>query len=69
MHILEQLKWRYATKKFDETKKVSSDTIETLKEAFNLTATSYGLQPIKLVIIKNKDIQQQLVKFFQKLNL
>lgn len=32
-----------------------------LKEAFNLTATSYGLQPLKLVVVKNKDIQQQLV--------
>ena len=63
IHILEQLKWRYATKKFDETKKVSSDTIGILKEAFNLTATSYGLQPLKLVVIKNKAIQEKLIEF------
>ena len=43
---IDSLNWRYATKKFDETKKVSSNTIKTLKEAFNLTATSYGLQPL-----------------------
>ena len=56
IHILEQLKWRYATKKFDETKKVSSDSIETLKEAFNLTATSYGLQPFKLIVVSNPEV-------------
>ena len=61
IHILEQLKWRYATKKFDETKKVSSDTIETLKEAFNLTATSYGLQPLKLLVVSNPDVIKDLV--------
>lgn len=61
IHILEQLKWRYATKKFDETKKVSSDTIGILKEAFNLTATSFGLQPIKLIIVSNPEVIQNLV--------
>ena len=61
LHILEQLKWRYATKKFDETKKVSSDTIETLKEAFNLTATSYGLQPLKLLVVSNPEVIKDLV--------
>ncbi len=57
------LNWRYATKKFDNTKIVSEDKIAILKHAFNLTATSYGLQPIKLVIIKNKKIQQSLVPY------
>jgi nitroreductase/dihydropteridine reductase len=61
LHILEQLKWRYATKKFDETKKVSSNTIKTLKEAFNLTATSYGLQPLKLIIVSNPKVIKDLV--------
>tara|TARA_R110000787_G_scaffold59922_8_gene135844 strand:+ start:8353 stop:8991 length:639 start_codon:yes stop_codon:yes gene_type:complete len=60
-NILEQLKWRYATKKFDETRKVSSDKIEILKEAFNLTATSYGLQPLKLLVVSNPEIIQELV--------
>jgi nitroreductase/dihydropteridine reductase len=61
VHILEQLKWRYATKKFDDTKKVSSNTIKTLKEAFNLTATSYGLQPLKLIIVSNPKVIKDLV--------
>tara|TARA_R110000796_G_scaffold88850_3_gene191810 strand:+ start:20585 stop:21217 length:633 start_codon:yes stop_codon:yes gene_type:complete len=59
---IEKLRWRYAVKKFDSTKFLSDLKIEILKEAFNLTATSYGLQPIKLVIINNKEIQNDLVK-------
>jgi len=61
MNTIENLEWRYAVKKFDDQKFLQDTQIETLKKAFNLTATSYGLQPIKLVIIKNKEIQQQLV--------
>ena len=61
MNSIESLKWRYAVKKFDENKSLSTSQIETLKEAFNLTATSYGLQPLKLVVINNKTIQKELV--------
>lgn len=62
MSSIKNLEWRYAVKKFDSNKHLSSTQINTLKEAFNLTATSYGLQPIKLLIIKNKDLQKQLVE-------
>jgi len=61
MDIVQSLEWRYACKKFDDTKIVSENKITILKEAFNLTATSFGLQPIKMGIIKNKELQQQLV--------
>ena len=62
MNTIESLQWRYAVKKFDTNKSVSTSQIETLKKAFNLTATSYGLQPLKLLVIKNKKIQEELVK-------
>lgn len=62
MNSIESLQWRYAVKKFDENKSLSETQINTLKEAFNLTATSYGLQPVKMVVIKNKEIQQKLVE-------
>lgn len=61
MNIIESLEWRYAAKKFDDKKTLSKEQIQTLKTAFNLTATSYGLQPVKMVVLKNKNIQQQLV--------
>lgn len=62
MNSIESLQWRYAVKKFDENKSLSKTQIKTLKEAFNLTATSYGLQPLKMVVIQNKEIQQKLVE-------
>lgn len=60
MESIEALKWRYATKKFDPNRLLSEEQIEKLKQAFNLTATSYGLQPLKLVVIHNKMLQEEL---------
>ena len=62
MNVLESLKWRYATKSFDSSRIVPQEKITILKEGFNLTATSYGLQPVKMVVLKNKDLQQELVE-------
>ena len=58
--MIDALEWRYATKKFDNQKKIDSAKIELIKKAFNLTATSYGLQPLKLVIVKDEKLKQQL---------
>jgi nitroreductase len=60
MNFIENAKWRYATKKYDSNKKVSEKDIDYLKEAINLTATSYGLQPFKVLIIENPEIRKQL---------
>lgn len=62
MNIIEKLQWRYATKKFDNNLYINKEKLNTIKEAFNLTATSYGLQPIKLVIVKDKALQARLVE-------
>jgi nitroreductase len=62
MNIIESLEWRYAAKKLDDKKILTEEQIHILKTAFNLTATSYGLQPVKMLVIKNKDIQKELVK-------
>jgi len=59
---IEHLEWRYAVKKFDPARILPSEKIELLKQAFNLTATSYGLQPIRMVILKEKGLQKQLVQ-------
>ncbi|HSI68737.1 MAG TPA: NAD(P)H-dependent oxidoreductase [Gillisia sp.] len=63
MKNIEALKWRYATKKFDNDKVLPADKVKVLKDAFNLTATSYGLQPIKMLVIHKKELQEKLVKF------
>lgn len=63
MDTINSLEWRYATKKFDDSKNLPQDKIEILKKAFNLTATSYGLQPIKLIVISDKDLQNELLPY------
>jgi nitroreductase/dihydropteridine reductase len=68
MNIINSLEWRYAIKKFDSAKKLSNQQIETLKKAFNLTPTSFGLQPIKMIVIENKELQEKFVElsYFQR---
>lgn len=52
--------WRYATKKFDASKKVSAEDLATLKEAIRLSASSFGLQPYKVIIVENPALRAQL---------
>lgn len=61
MNIITSLEWRYATKKFNPSKKLSNQQINTLKTAFNLTATSFGLQPVKMIVISDKELQEKFV--------
>ncbi|MGJ8714633.1 MAG: NAD(P)H-dependent oxidoreductase [Maribacter stanieri] len=58
--IVDKLNWRYATKKFDSSKKVSEKDLETLLEAARLTASSYGLQPYEIYVIEDTDVRQKL---------
>ena len=53
-------KWRYATKKFDASKKIAASDLETLKEAIQLSTSSYGLQPYKIFIIENAELRAKL---------
>ena len=59
-HFIENQKWRYATKKFDAAKKVSAADLETLKEAIQLSTSSYGLQLYKVFIIENPEVRAKL---------
>jgi len=63
MDTIGKLRWRYATKKFDKNKKLSKIKIDTLKEAFNLTALSFGLQPISMVVVSNNELKESLVPY------
>jgi nitroreductase len=58
--FLENQNWRYATKKFDATKKISTSDLNFLKEAIRLSASSYGLQLYKVLIIENPEIREKL---------
>jgi nitroreductase len=58
--IIDNLNWRYATKKFDSSKKVSNENLDTLLEVLRLTPSSYGLQPYTFLVIENKEIREKL---------
>lgn len=57
---LEDLNWRYAAKKFDSTKKVSQQDLDTILSAAQLSASSYGLQPYKILVIQDKETREKL---------
>jgi nitroreductase len=58
--LLEQLQWRYATKKMDPAKVVSQDKVERIIEAARLAPTSSGLQPFELLVISNAQIRTRI---------
>lgn len=58
--IIESLNWRYATKKYDPSKRISDSDLEIIKESLRLTATSFGLQPLKFLIIENPAVRESL---------
>ena len=60
MRLIQNLKWRYATKQFDATKTVSQSNIEKMKEAIQLSASSYGIQPYKILIVRDKELKKKL---------
>jgi len=60
--IIEALNWRYATKKFNPEKKISLEQLEIIKESLRLVPSSYGLQPLKFLLIENKEIRTQLIE-------
>ena len=59
-NFIQDANWRYATKKFDTTKKVSKEDLETLKEAIRLSASSFGLQLYKVIIVDNPELRAKL---------
>ncbi len=62
MNFLDKLNWRYATKIFDNTRKVTNEDLDFIKEAIRLSVSSYGLQMYKVLIIENLEIRNELRK-------
>ncbi len=63
MNIIDSLEWRFACKFFDKNKKLTESQIDTLKKAFNLTPTSFGLQPIKMLVFDNQELKDKFYPF------
>jgi nitroreductase len=58
--FLASQQWRYATKKFDSSKKISETDLAQLKEAVRLSTSSYGLQPYTVFIVENPELRAQI---------
>lgn len=59
-NILEKLNWRYATKAYDPTKRISGEDWKILEESLLLAPSSYGLQPYKFFVITDQATKEKL---------
>ena len=60
--LIEQLKWRYAVKRFDSTKRISESDWEAIEDSLVLSPSSYGLQPWKFYVVTDKEIRTELTE-------
>jgi nitroreductase len=58
--VNERLTWRYATKKFDATRRVPRETLERIVEAVRLAPTSSGLQPFELLVVSDAETRAKI---------
>lgn len=58
--IIKTLNWRYATKVFDASKKVSDEDLHLILESARLSPSSIGIEMWKFIVVKNTDIRIKL---------
>lgn len=61
MALLEDLKWRYATKKYNPTKKVAQEDVDKILEAARLAPTSSGMQQFRVIVITDQELKNKIV--------
>jgi len=54
------LNWRYATKQYDSTKKLTEEQVTDVIEAINYAPTAYGLQPFRIIHVKTEGLRAKL---------
>lgn len=60
MSLIEKLTWRYATKKFDKTKKLTPFQLEELLHAVHLSPASTGVQSYKVIVVEDAATRAKL---------
>jgi nitroreductase len=58
--ILDKLNWRYATKGFDSSLKLTEEQLESLLSVIQLAPSSYGLQPYTVFVVADEEVKQKL---------
>ena len=61
MALLDNLKWRYATKAYDSTKKVDQEDVDKIIEAARLAPTSSGLEQFRIIVINDQKLKEKIV--------
>lgn len=59
MSLIEDLQWRFATKAYDPTRKISQTDLDKILQAINLAPSSSGLQQYRVCVVedqKTKDL-------------
>lgn len=59
MSYLDQLNWRYATKRYNG-QPVPAEALENILEAIRLAPSSLGLQPFEVLLIEDRAIREKL---------
>src|SRR5690349_8372404 len=59
--LLNQLRWRYATKQFDPARRIPEADWRALEESLVLTPSSFGLQPWRFVVVTDPATKKKLV--------
>lgn len=59
MSALNNLKWRYATKRMNG-QKVPAEKLETILDAIQLAPTSIGMQPFTVLVIEDPELKAQI---------
>lgn len=59
MNLIENLHWRYATKKMNGTT-IPQEKIDYILEAARLAPSSSGLQPYHIFVISNKELREKI---------
>ena len=62
--IIDDLEWRYTTKKYDPNKKIPQKELDILFEAMRLSASSINSQPWKFVVIESVEAKQRMYDTF-----
>lgn len=58
--LLATLRWRYATKQFDASRKIPQETWDAIEESLVLTPSSFGLQPWKFLVVNDPAVRAKL---------
>jgi nitroreductase len=59
MSLLNDLQWRYATKKMNG-QSVAQDKVDYILEAARLAPSSAGIQPFEVIVVTNKTLLEQI---------